>query len=338
MGTGFFYIRQSDVLYGMIRCSLLLCSLVLFLVSCGPALESKGRKEEGNKGNDKLRLEQTEDYVQIFHSEKPVLSYRLTPQLPDGLPEYYTRSGLIHPIHSPSGMVVSDDFPAGYAHQNGFFNAWTNTTFRDSFVDFWNTHKELATTEHVELLETQLQDGFVGFKAKLQQRSLEFGEVLQDNITVRVHDRNDVFVWDVRSEQTNTTEDTLFLNKHLYGGLGIRGSKHWNAKDTTNFLGLADFLTSDGLTRDSANHTHPEWTAIYGDLPGGKAGMVVIPHPDNFRWPVAVRVHPDLPYFSVSPVTEEGFFIAPGETYLARYKVVVFDGEVPVGLLDDVSW
>jgi hypothetical protein len=102
-------------------------------------------------------------------------------------------------------------------------------------------------------------------------------------------------------------------------------------------MGLADFLTSEGLARDSANHTRPEWTAIYGDLPGGKAGMAVIPHPDNFRWPVAVRVHPDLPYFSVSPVTEEGFFIEPGETYVSGYRVVVFDGEVPDSFLNELD-
>lgn len=320
----------------MIRYLLILCSFVLILASCGRAQENKGEKGKGRKG--KLRIEQTEDYLQVFSGDKPMLSYRLTPQLPAGLPGHYTRSGFIHPIYSPSGQIVSDDFPAGYAHQNGFFSAWTNTTFRDSFTDFWNTHKELATTEHVDVLETQRQDGFVGFKASVQQRSLEFGQVLQEDLTIRVHDRDDVFVWDVRSEQTNVTKDTLFLNKHLYGGLGIRGSKHWNAKDTTNFMGPAEFLTSDGLTRDSANHTHPEWTAIYGDLPAGKAGMVVIPHPENFRWPVAVRVHPDLPYFSVSPVTEEGFFIAPKETYLARYKVVIFDGEVPVETLTEEGW
>ena len=308
----------------ILRLQLPLCLLILSLASCGPAQESKGGREEGN-----LRLEQTDDYLRIYHGEQAVLSYWTTPQLPDGLPEHYVRSGFLHPLHSPSGQVVTDGFPAGYAHQHGFFTAWANTTFRDSFADFWNTHKGLANVMHQELIEVMEQDGFKGFKARISHESKQFGTVLSEDLTVRVHDRNDVFVLDVRSEQTNVTEDTLFMNKHLYGGLGIRGSKHWNAKDTTNFLGLAEFLTSDGLARDSANHTRPEWTAIYGDLPGGKAGMAVIPHPENFRWPQAVRVHPDLPYFSVSPVTEEAFFILPGETYLSKYKVVLFDGGIP---------
>jgi hypothetical protein len=311
---------------------LLLCSLILLFASCGRAPENKGEKKEGN-----LRMEETRSDLFVLYDDQPVLEYRIRSEMPTDLPEYYQRTGFLHPIYSPSGQMVSDGFPVGYAHQNGFFNAWTNTTLQDSFVDFWNSHKGLAKVLHERVWERIEADGFLGFKSKIVHFSRVHQDlpVLEEQYTVRVHDRNDVFVWDVRSEQLNVTEDTLFLNKHLYGGLGIRGSKHWNPKDTANFLAPAEFLTSDGLTGDSANHTHPEWTAIYGDLPGGKAGMAVIPHPENFRWPVGVRVHPDLPYFSVSPVIKEGFFIPPGETYLARYRVVVFDGEVPVDLLNE---
>ncbi len=311
---------------------LLLCSLILLLASCGRAPENKGEKKEGN-----LRMEETRSDLFVLYDDQPVLEYRIRSEMPTDLPEYYQRTGFLHPIYSPSGQMVSDGFPVGYAHQNGFFNAWTNTTLQDSFVDFWNSHKGLAKVLHERVWERIEADGFLGFKSKIVHFSRVHQDlpVLEEQYTVRVHDRNDVFVWDVRSEQLNVTEDTLFLNKHLYGGLGIRGSKHWNPKDTANFLAPAEFLTSDGLTGDSANHTHPEWTAIYGDLPGGKAGMAVIPHPENFRWPVGVRVHPDLPYFSVSPVIKESFFIPPGETYLARYRVVVFDGEVPVDLLNE---
>jgi hypothetical protein len=312
------------------------CFLVLFLASCGPAQESKGGKEDGDKGN--LRLEQTDDYLRILHKDQPVLNYWLSPQLPEGTAEHYTRSGFLHPIWSPAGQIVSDGFPAGYAHQHGFFTAWTNTTFRDSFTDFWNTQKGLATVMHQQLVEVQEQDGYIGFKTNLTHSSKHFGPVLNEDLTIRVHDREAPFVIDIRSEQTNVTEDTLFLNKHLYGGLGIRGSKHWNPKDTVNFLGPAEFLTSEGLTVDSANHTRPEWTAIYGDMPQGKAGMAVIPHPDNFRWPQPVRVHPELPYFSVSPIIFSPAFIAPGEQYLSRYRVVVFDGAVDSDALKMLQW
>lgn len=301
-----------------------LCSLLLILASCAPA------PDETTEKTSTLRLEQTNEYVRILHGDAPVLDYRITTGMPDSLPEHYERTGFFHPVYSPSGQVLTDDYPVGYAHQHGFFTAWTNTTHQDSFVDFWNTHKGLATVRHEKVLETIETDGFLGFKTKLVHFSRVHDDlpVLEERYTVRVHDRDDVFVWDFRSEQHNVSEDTLFLNKHLYGGLGIRGSRHWNAADSVHFLTPAKFLTSQGLTRDSANHTRPDWTAIYGDLPTGKAGMVVITHPENFRAPQPVRVHPNLPYFSVSPVVSEGFSMAPGEVYVMRYRVVVFDGDV----------
>lgn len=301
-----------------------LFSLILTLASCGRA------PEEAAETTNNLRLEQTSDYLRILHGEQPVLDYRITSGMPDSLPEHYERTGFLHPVYSPSGQVVTDDYPAGYAHQHGFFTAWTNTTHRDSFVDFWNTHKGLATVRHEKVLETIETDSFLGFKTKLVHFSRVHDDlpVLEERYTVRVHDRDDVFVWDFRSEQHNVSEDTLFLNKHLYGGLGIRGSKHWNPTDSTHYIAPANFLTSEGLIRESANHTRPDWTAIYGDLPAGKAGMAVVTHPENFRAPQPVRVHPELPYFSVSPVVEKGFSIAPGELYVMRYRIVVFDGEV----------
>jgi len=309
----------------------LLSLLVLLLASCG-------RAPDKNDGD--LRLEHGSDYLRIHQGEKEVLTYWLNPQLPDSLPNHYRRSGFLHPVRSPAGRVVTDGFPVGYAHQHGIFSAWTNTTFRDSFVDFWNQHKGLGTVLHKEV-EDILEGEYVGFTSKLIHRSLVHGDdepVLAETWTIRGHDREDVFVWDLRSIQTNVTQDSLHLNKHLYGGFGFRGSAAWNPADSLRFISPASFLTSEGLTRAEANHTRPEWTAIYGELPGGKAGFAVLPHPDNFRAPQPVRVHPELPYFSVSPVVEDSFSLAPEAIYESRFRVVVFDGVPNRQLLEEVKW
>lgn len=323
---------------------LLPCFLVLFLASCGRAQENRNEHQEEVK--DSLRLEQTDDYLRIYHGDQPVFDYRITSGMPAGLPAHYERTGFFHPVYSPSGQVVTDDFPVGHTHQHGLFTAWTNTTFLDSFVDFWNTHKGLAFVQHEGITDIEEQGGDLSFKAHITHHSMAHDKrnrenswpILFETLTISVHNRTAPFVWDILSEQTNVTADTLFLNKHLYGGLGIRGSKYWNDADSAVFRNSAKFLTSAGLSGDAANHTHPEWTAIYGDLPGGQGGMVIIPHPDNFRWPQAVRTHPHMPYFSVSPVTEEGFFIAPKETYVSRYRVVVFDGELQPEVMKTLGW
>ncbi|PPK87138.1 methane monooxygenase PmoA-like [Neolewinella xylanilytica] len=287
------------------------------------------------RNKDRITLSALEDEVTIRIDGRPVLRYAITPQLPhyrfpDSLPAYYIRSGFIHPVYSPAGRIVTDDFPVGHTHQHGIFTAWTSTTFRGDHVDFWNQHQGTGTVRHVELLETFDSASVVGFRARLEQVSLQHGPVLSEDWRVRVYDNAAPYVWDLRSEQTNVSGDTLYLDRYTYGGLGLRGSAEWNESDTAAFTGPARFLTDEGLNRAAANHTRPEWTAIYGDLVvkdgGGTSGVAVFPHPADFRGPQFVRVHPDMPYLSVTPVVEQGFPLAPGETYLARYRFVVFDG------------
>ena len=296
---------------------------------------------------DGLSLNVSEDEVDIRIGGQPVLAYALTPQLPayrfaDSLPAYYTRSGFIHPVYSPGGYMLTDDFPVGHTHQHGIFTAWTSTTFRGEHPDFWNQQKGTGTVRHVELLETFVSDDVAGFRARLEQVSLRHGPVLREDWRVRVHRVVAPYVWDLRSEQTNVTDDTLYLERHPYGGLGVRGSAEWNQADPTGYTGPAYFRTGAGGDRTTGNHTRPEWTALYGELSGkdggGTAGLAVLPHPGNFRAPPFVRIHPDMPYLSITPVVEEGFALAPGESHVSRYRFVAFDGQPDPRILASCSW
>ena len=83
---------------------------------------------------------------------KPVFFYHTSEAMPPpDSPSYYKRSGFIHPLYSPSGKVVTDDFPVGHAHQHAIFMAWTSTMFRNSAVDFWNQQSKKGTVEHTEV-------------------------------------------------------------------------------------------------------------------------------------------------------------------------------------------
>lgn len=317
--------------------SLLLFALGLCTCALSPSC-SVGASLPATTPATNTHLDIREEAVRFLRDDQEIFRYHLTPQLPEGLPEYYTRSGFVHPLSSPAGKIVTDDFPVAYAHQHGLFTAWTKTTFRDSLVDFWNQQNQLGTVVHHRLLDSLREDGFVGFTSQLDHLSLAHGKVLQETWTVRLHPRADVHVLDFRCLQKNVTEDTLYLNEYHYGGFGIRGSKHWNPSDRLHFSGQPSFLTSEGSSREIANHTRPEWTAMYGDVEGSLAGVAVLPHPDNFRYPQPVRVHPDIPYFVVSPVVLGAFTIPPGATYLSRFRVVVFDGEPNGELLELLSW
>ena len=54
---------------------------------------------------------------------------------PQGMDPIYNRSGYIHPVRTPSGIVVTGDFAADHPHQHALFGAWTKTKFAGHAVD-----------------------------------------------------------------------------------------------------------------------------------------------------------------------------------------------------------
>jgi hypothetical protein len=262
--------------------------------------------------------------IEISVSGKPVLTYHTeTVAPPEGMDKVYARSGFIHPIHSPSGKVLTDGFPVGHVHQHALFSAWTRATFKHEVVDFWNQHGGTGSGEHVNIGTV----GEASFEVDLQQFSHRNGPAIKEQWVVSVKDSGDPFVIDIEIEQECATDEEVYLHPYHYGGFGLRGSSHWNGEDEGHYEGAMIVLTSDGITNiEESNHTRPRWIAVYGPIDGTDSGLVIMNRPSSFRHPQPVRVHPRMPYFVFSPVVEGSFILKPGMTYNANYRIVTFDG------------
>ena len=59
-------------------------------------------------------------------------------------------------------------------------------------------------------------------------------------------------------------------------------------------------------------------------------------HPENFRAPEPMRVHPTEPFFNFAPQQAGDFVLEPGKTYVARYRFVIHDGAPDKDLLDRI--
>lgn len=69
--------------------------------------------------------------IYVSCNGKPIFVYHIEDAMPPAdSPAYYKRNGFIHPLYSPKGQVLTDDFPAGHAHQHAIFTAWAGATFR----------------------------------------------------------------------------------------------------------------------------------------------------------------------------------------------------------------
>ena len=290
------------------------------------------------KGEPKFRtsVDKKEDGLLIKVNNKPVLFYHTKEAMPPpDSPAYYKRSGFIHPLYSPSGKILTDDFPVDHTHQHGIFFAWTSTRFKNSSVDFWNQHSKKGTVEHIDVLDVIAGPVVSQIRTSLRHRSLEHGEVLQERWTITVYPVDNYFLFDLETEQQNTSTDTLFLNKYIYGGLAFRGSGQWNRHDKS-YAGRWNVLTSEGYKDSSANHTKARWVDASGKVDGTTAGATIFNHPSNFRFPQAIRVHPEMPYWVFAPVVDDAFYIAPGAFYRSIFRYYVHDGEAQPALIEQL--
>ncbi len=283
--------------------------------------------------------------------DRTILRYQhAVNEAPEGLEPYYRRSGYIHPLYTPKGKEITGDFPPDHAHQHALFFAWTNTEFQGRKLDFWNQADGTGKIEHVEVMETVSGPVFGGFTVKLRHSDVsgpgrEPIPVLEETWTVRAYRQAEGFLIDLESVQQCAGEVPLTIKDYHYGAMAIRGNYQWfdeaNAaainklvKKNTNPDALAkvekrfDFLTSEGMNWANGNATRARWVAMHGKLDGEPAGVTVLSHPDNFRAPQPVRLHPSKPYFCFAPMALGEFLISPGEPYVSRYRYHVYDGPV----------
>ncbi|MEM9478878.1 MAG: PmoA family protein [Verrucomicrobiota bacterium] len=293
-----------------------------------------------------VTCEESETEIVIHRNGQHILSYQKSDTVPEGVDPKYARSGFIHPIKTPSGKVLTDDYPLPHhSHQHGIFFAWRKGTFKGEEVNFWE-HTKGTTVRHEKVLGIINEETTAGFRVQLAHVHGE-ETVLHETWTVLV-DAETGFI-DFTSEQTCATGSPLELSKFHYGGMALRGSRAWvdlefekaqkAASKNGEEPGIPEpcaIVTNEGKTRIDGNHSQPEWVSMTGPIDDEPVSITLIPHPSNYRHPQHVRLHPNMPYFCFIPTVEEAFQINPGETYVSRFLIVAEGGEHDPARLEQI--
>ncbi|MBE3099447.1 MAG: PmoA family protein [Planctomycetes bacterium] len=271
----------------------------------------------------------TQDGVEMVSGKATVLRYHSTTVAPPaGVDSKFAHGAYIHPAWTPSGLVVTDDFPPDHLHQRGIFMAWTKTEFEGRHPDFWNLGSVTGAVRSVGAPSVMQGPVFAGFAARHEWLDLKApgGEkvILNEVFQVRVWPAGGpgkgYWLWDLTSTQRCAGAVPLALPKYHYGGLGYRGPPDW--------LKQVNMLTSEGKTRADGNETKGRWCDVSG-LSGGKAaGVLILGHPQNFRHPEPLRLNPQQPQICFAPSQEGEWSIQPGKDYVWRYRFCVHDGEM----------
>jgi hypothetical protein len=287
--------------------------------------------EPGKPGAAALSAVSEGDVVRVTRQGRPVFEYRGgRGALPSAdVKPVFLRGGYIHPVSTPAGVVVTDDYPPDHRHHHGVWFAWTKTEFGGRTPDFWNMGDGKAKVEFESLDGSWSGPVHAGLRARhryLDQSVATPVVVLKEIWEARAYaigaGAHPVHVFDVELTQEAVAGAPLVLPEYHYGGLGLRGRREWDGKDNTTFL------TSEGKDRSNGHGTRGRWVDMSGRVPGGSGvvGAAILDHPRNFRAPQPMRIHPDNPFFCYAPSQLGRWEIAPGTPYVTRYRLVVHDG------------
>lgn len=269
-------------------------------------------------------------------SERTVADFQLGSQPPTDVDSVYARGGYLHPLYTPGGVQLTDDYPDDHYHHHGVWSAWTRASFNGHEVDFWNVQSGQGRVDLDQLQRTWQGPVHAGLEASLVHTDLvmEARAALHERWLVRVYKTHDVgapyFVMDLDSTQRTATTSPVELLEYLYGGFGVRGHSEWRG------VGNAAFLTSEGLDRIEGDDQTARWCYLGGKVDGSPVGYAALGHPNNFRAPQKLRIHATDPFFTFAPVKDGAFTIEPGKPYITRLRFIMMDGPPNVALLEQL--
>lgn len=303
---------------------------------------------------------ETEAAVEVTIDGRPVFTYnKTTLESPEGIDAVYRRSGHIHPVYTPQGRIISGDFPVDHPHQHAIFHAWRKVEYQGRSLSFWDQAKKTGRISHVKVLSVtnKPQHGQFVVENLLEDLTApdEPQPVLKETWTVDIYDRDDeTFVFDLRVDHTCAGSSPVTVSQYHYGGMAFRGTSDWYRDDAKAAYDAwqkelktdpdapapsmdvmqHQFLTSEGDAQFRGNHSRPKWVDLYGPVDKEFAGVGILCHPENFRAPQHVRLHPSKPYFCFSPMVDSAFEITPEKPFSSRYRFVIHDDRPQIEALN----
>lgn len=260
----------------------------------------------------------------------PLIGYQTEPMKNPKGGERFKGSDFIHPLKTPSGFTVTDLQPRDHLHHLGLWWPWKYVSKDGRKVLFWELQRGKGRIEARG--GEKSGNGFTATSVyTVHAADGKTEEWISEEINASVSDLIDSpargYFLDIEIAQSVLGEQSLEIVKYRYSGFSLRSTSEWNRNNST-------ILTSEGENHPKSNRTRARWVLVQGpNGAGGKAGVVLMSYPDNhdhpehlFTWDPGAR-H-DGVFVNFNPVQNESFAMQPGEVYVRRYRLFVFDGAI----------
>ena len=280
-----------------------------------------------------MRATQDGEGIKLSLDGRPLLTYVNRRHEPKGVPPAASRGGYLHPLYTPAGVLVTDDFPKSKPYQHGIWTTWQKLESAGSHPDFWDLSKAKGHVAVESIGSVWGGPLAAGFDAR--QYFTDFDKrrgmtALRESWDVSAYRGADQYaVVDLASRQEAINGPVTFESNPV-GGILVRGSRDWQQ-------GNAIFMTSEGRDRRKAKGTTARWCYLGGKSGGKQAGIAILSHPGNPRAPETVYVDPTDPVMGFAPAAKQPLSLPARGALRLRYRYVVLDG-APDSKLFDKLW
>lgn len=265
---------------------------------------------------------------------KPVVTYQGEAQAPHDVAAEFARSGYLHPLVSPSGVVVTADYPKDKPAQHGIWSAWDKVNFDGHVIDFRDpTRKQgRVARESMGPVASGAAMGWFGTHQYFTDASTG-ATVLREGWSITVHRpepgrRYNMLDLDVTSETMQGRP--VNLEQSLLGGTFLRGPAQWQG------AAQSVFLSSEGATRAAAKGAASRWIYLGGKVSGKPVGVAILSSPKYSQAPQSAYVDGEDPVFGFAPAGAAPVAVTSSKPLHLAYRFVVIDGAPDAKLFDQL--
>jgi hypothetical protein len=263
--------------------------------------------------------------LELSEGGSPVFVYNFGMILGKGFPESMRRSSYLHPVYSPDGVVLTDDFNPDHPHHRGIFWAWTDVTVDGKKGDMWTVKgpflnrfvawKARETTEATARLA--VENGWFDGERKFVREEVEI-------VAHRATAGRRVLDFTLRLEAVQQPVEIAGTSE------GKKGFSGFCFKFARPDGGKPTIRTEEGIARKDGVLARHAWAELSGTFQGRPAGARIEDDPRNPGYPRNgwLMRHQlcclNVSYPGLQPIT-----LTPGKPLVLRYKVTLFSGESP---------
>lgn len=278
-------------------------------------------------GNAQLSMKKSTDGILITDQGNAVFLYHTQPKSLDG---EYERCNYIHPLYSPKGQTLTEDFPSDHPHQRGIFWAWHQVWIGDQRIgDAWEIKHFKQEVAEVEFIKQG--NGTVALRTEVNWLSDLWRK---DGVEVPyLKEHANITVWPLQGQVRRIDFETrlLALEENLKLG-GSEDEKGYGGFSVRMVLpNDVVFSGPGGKVQPQENEVRSHgFVNIAGSMDVGNSagGIVIVDNPENPGYPQSWILRAKNSMQNAVWPGKEPVSISTHNPLVLKYSLLIYSGKL----------